>query len=311
VSLYKRSGVWWIDFTTPSGERIGCSARTEDRTQAKELHDKLKADAWRVCKLGEKPKRTWDEAAYKWLLEMQHKATHEEDKAKVRWLQPFFRGRELVTIDREFIAKVAAIKVEQSSHPTANRYLALIRAILRKAAFEWEWIDKPPKVKLYREAKRRIRWITPEQAQTLLGELPEHQRDVVLFALATGLRQSNVIELEWSQVDLERGVAWIHADQAKARREIHVSLSSVAMQVLKRQQAKHETRVFTYRASRSRGPILGRGEWRSSVQGSRISVGTIYGIPGRAGWCSMARRCMWCRRWERGNRQRWCGAMPI
>lgn len=246
MSLYKRSGVWWIDFTTPSGERIRCSARTEERTQAKELHDKLKADAWRVCSLGERPKRTWDEAAYKWLIESQHKATHEEDKAKFRWLQQFLRGRILTEINREMIGTIAAVKADQSSHSTANRYLALIRAVLRKAAFEWEWLDRAPKVKLYREAKRRIRWITPEQAQTLLGELPEHQRDVVLFALATGLRQANVIGLEWPQVDLARGVAWIHADQAKGRRDIHVSLSSIALAVLERQAGKHETRVFTY-----------------------------------------------------------------
>lgn len=48
-----------------------------------------------------------------------------------------------------------------------------------------EWIDKAPKVKLYREPKRRVRRITPEQARTLLEELQEHQRDMVLFALAT------------------------------------------------------------------------------------------------------------------------------
>jgi hypothetical protein len=30
--------------------------------------------------------------------------------------------------------------------------MALIRAILRKAALEWEWIDRVPKVTLYREA---------------------------------------------------------------------------------------------------------------------------------------------------------------
>jgi integrase len=101
-------------------------------------------------------------------------------------------------------------------------------------------------VNLFREAKRRIRWITPEQAQTLLAQLPQHQRDVVLFALATGLRQANVIKLEWSQIDLERSVAWIHADQAKGRRDIHVSLSSVAVDVLRKQIGKHTSRVFTY-----------------------------------------------------------------
>lgn len=269
MSLFKRGRVWWIDFTTPSGERIRDSARTKDKAQAQELHDKLKSDAWRVCTLGEKPKRTWDEAAYKWLIESQHKATHEEDKAKIRWLQTFFRGRLLMEIDREFIGKVGSIKAEQSSQSTANRYLALIRAILRKAAYDWEWIDKPPKVKLYREAKRRIRWITPAQAQTLLGELPKHQQDVVLFALATGLRQSNVIELEWSQVDLARGVAWIHADQAKGRRDIHVSLSSLALAVLRRQVGKHESRVFTYQGN----PIAWANTraWRNALKRAGIA----------------------------------------
>ena len=245
MSLYRRGGTWWIRFTTPSGERVRCSARTKDKAKAQELEDKLKGEAWRVQKLGERPRRTWDEAALKWLQESE-KATIEEDKAKVRWLQPFLRARYLDSINREQIADLARIKAEQSSPSTANRYLALIRAILRKAAFEWEWIDRVPKVKLYREARRRIRWITPEQAQTLLCELPPHQADIVTFALSTGLRQSNVLKLEWSQVDLERRVAWIHADQAKGGRPIHVSLNSTAAEVLVRQLGKHPGRVFTF-----------------------------------------------------------------
>lgn len=64
--------------------------------------------------------------------------------------------------------------------------------------------------------------LTPPQAKKLLDELPEHQRDVAAFALVTGLRQGNILGLEWSQVDLSRRVAWIHADQAKGRRPITV-----------------------------------------------------------------------------------------
>lgn len=247
MSLRRRGNTWWIDFTTPSGERIRCSARTSSKTQAQELHDKLKADAWRQCSLGEKPRRSWNEAAYKWLTETQDKRTHEEDKAKIRWLQHFLRGRYLDEIDRELIATIGARKAEEASPATANRMMALVRAILRKACFEWEWLVKVPKVRLYPEPKRRVRWITPEQAQRLLAELPEHQRDMALFALATGLRQANVVKLEWPQVDLERGVAWIYADQAKAEVDIHVPLNATAMGVLQRQRGKHPTRVFTYK----------------------------------------------------------------
>jgi len=247
MSLYKRGSVWWIRFTTPSGERVRRSSETADKALAKELHDKLKAESWRVSNLGEKPKYTWDDAGYKWLVETQYKATHEEDRRKLRWLQQYLRGKALDSITRDVVAEIGSIKAKESSPPTANRYLALIRAILRKAALEWEWIDRVPKVKLYREAKRRVRWITPEQARALLSELPLHLREMAIVALATGLRSANLIELSWSQIDLERGTAWIYGDKAKGKEDIHVSLSDAAMSVLRRQIGKHPERVFTYR----------------------------------------------------------------
>jgi len=247
MSLYKRGSMWWIDFTTPKGERVRCSAETEDKKQAQELHDKLKAESWRIAKLGEKPRHTWDEAAYEWLMETQHKKTHKQDVATIRWIQQHFRGKYLDELTREVIVKVGALKRQTRSAATANRVLALIRSILRKAALDWEWIDKAPVVKLYREPKRRVRYLTPEQAHILLQELPEHLADMVRFSLATGLRRANVTKLEWSQVDLTRRVAWIHADQAKAGRPIHVTLNATAMEVLAKQIGKHRTSVFSYK----------------------------------------------------------------
>ncbi len=247
MALRKRGKVWWVDFTAPSGERVRCSAQTEDRSQAQEFHDRLKADAWRVAKLGEKPRRTWDEAALKWLDETSHKATHREDAAKLAWLQPHLSLCPLDSLTREQIAAIASIKAREASPATANRYLALIRAILRRARDEWEWVSETPKINLYKEPERRVRWLTHEQAERLLQELQPHQRHMVLFALATGLRQSNVVKLAWSQVDMARGIAWIHPDQAKAGRAIHVPLNSVALDVLRLQIGAHPERVFAYR----------------------------------------------------------------
>jgi integrase len=247
MSLKKRGNTWYIDFVTPSGERVRRSAGTADKTQAKELHDKLKAESWRVSKLGKKPDYTWDDAAYKFLLETQYKVSHRDDKSRLRWIQPYLRGKKLTEIDRDLIGRIGDIKAKEASPSTANRVLALIRSILRKAALEWEWIEKVPRIRLYQEAKRRIRWITPEQVQRLLAELTPHQQDMMLFALSTGLRQANVLKLEWSQVDMVRKMCWIHPDQAKARKAIHVPLNSSAMNVLLRQLGKHPQRVFTYR----------------------------------------------------------------
>lgn len=248
MSLKKRGNTWWIDFTTPGGSRIRRTAGTTDKAQAQELHDQLKAEAWRVAKLGEKPRHTWDEAVLKWLdeKELAGKASLRDDKAKLRWLAPYLRGKFLDEISSELIADIGKAKVRQSTKSTANRHLALIRSILRMAALDWQWIEHAPRVKLYPEPKRRVRWITPEQARQLLDVLPSHQRSLMLFALATGLRQGNVLKLEWAQVDLARQVAWIFGDQAKGDEDIHVSLNDTAMSVLRAEQGKHPIYVFTY-----------------------------------------------------------------
>ena len=70
MPIYLRdNGIWYIDITTQSGERIRRSAGTKDKRQAQELHDKLKHELWRKEHLGEIPKRLWDEAAVRWIQE--------------------------------------------------------------------------------------------------------------------------------------------------------------------------------------------------------------------------------------------------
>lgn len=268
MSLIKRGNTWWIDFTTPSGERVRRTTGTNHKAQAQELHDKLKMESWRVDRLGDKPKYTWDDAGRKWLQETSHKRTHREDAKKLVWLQQFLKNRPLSEIGRDEIAAIGEHKRNESSGATANRYLALIRSILRKASLDWEWTEKVPKVRLYKEAQRRVRWITPELAQLLILELPEHQKDITLFALSTGLRQANVIQLEWEQVDLTLGTAWIPGDKAKGKEDIHISLSKLAIQILKRQFGKHSERVFTY-AGKPIGQINTKA-WRAALQRAGI-----------------------------------------
>jgi integrase len=194
-----------------------------------------------------KPSRSWNDAVVKWLEETRHKATHAEDVARLRWLDTYLRGQPLDRITRDAIARIGDIKARESSGATANRTLALVRSILRKAALEWEWIDKAPKVRMFKERKRRVRWITRVEAERLLSFLPMHQADMARLALSTGLRQANVTGLEWSQIDMQRRVAWVHPDQAKARKAIAVPLNDEAVEVIRRQLGKHHARVFTFK----------------------------------------------------------------
>lgn len=247
MPLFKRGNTWWVDVVAPNGKRIRRTAGTESKALAQEFHDKLKAELWRVSKLGDKPRRTWNDAVVRWLKEQAHKATIETDKLHLRWLDPHLSGIDLESITRSMIDRITEKRLaEDVSNATVNRMLEVLRAILRRCVNEWEWLDKAPMVRMLKEPTRRIRYLTREEAQRLLAELPEHLAAMAEFSLATGLRRSNVTGLHWSQVDQNRSIAWIHADQAKARKAIPVPLNRTAMAIIRRCEGKHPTHVFSY-----------------------------------------------------------------
>jgi integrase len=145
------------------------------------------------------------------------------------------------------IDQVTATRLRDGvTNATVNRLLQVLRAILNRAARDWEWLVKAPAVRLLREPKRRVRWLTHDEAASLLSELPPHLAEMARFSLATGLREANVTGLSWAQVDLERRVAWIHADQSKNQKPLPVPLNADAVLVLRRQVGQHPTWVFTF-----------------------------------------------------------------
>lgn len=252
MSLFQRkdSSFWWIKIRH-NGKVIQRSTGTSDKLKAQEFHDRLKASLWEQDRLGVKPDYSWKDAVVRWLEETSHKASKRDDLVHLRWLDRYFGNLSLREISRDMIDTVIKSRLKDGvANSTVNRMLAVIRAILRRAAFDWEWLDRVPKIKLLPEPNRRIRWITREEAERLIPELPEHLAQMARFSLETGLRQANVTGLQWSQVDLENRRAWVHPDQAKAKKAIAVPLSPAAMVVLRQQVGMHPTFVFCYQGNR-------------------------------------------------------------
>jgi hypothetical protein len=145
MSLRKRGGIWWISVVAPNGERIRRTSGTASKALAQEFHDRMKSELWRISKLGEKPRRNWNDAVVRWLKEKSHKATTKGDVSILRWLDPFLGGKDLGTIARTTIDNITDEKLARGcSNATVNRTLALARAILRKCVSEWEWLDRTP-----------------------------------------------------------------------------------------------------------------------------------------------------------------------
>lgn len=230
----------------------------------------MKADLWNTSKLKEKPDSDWNDAVIRWCTESQHKKSLHCDKSKFRWLDPHLNGMPLKAITRDKIEQIVLIKEKEGASPaTVNRILALIRAILRKAEREWEWLDRAPNIRMRKEDNKRIRWITHGEAERLKNELPKHLENAMEFALQTGLRESNVANLEWSEVDFDRCHAFIPAHKSKSGKAIAVPLNSNAMEVIQKQVGKHLRFVFAYKGQ----PIkhFNTKAWRNALKRAGIS----------------------------------------
>ena len=250
MAIYKQknSGFYYIDFIDANGKRIRQSAGTKNKQQAQELHDKIKAQSWRVKNVGDKPRYSWQQAVIRWLTEMSHKKSLKTDKEILCYLNQHLCNKMLNDIDRETIEEIKRHKQSTgASNGTVNRMLALIRAILNTSKNEWEWLDFVPIIKMLPMKNNKIRWLTKQEAAKLFEELPLHIEAMARFAIATGLRESNVVDLEWSECDLQRRCLWIDAENSKGKKAIAVPLNDDAISVLRSQIGKHETRVFTYK----------------------------------------------------------------
>ncbi|MFA6473204.1 MAG: site-specific integrase [Candidatus Latescibacterota bacterium] len=98
---------------------------------------------------------------------------------------------------------IADRKNEGASDSTVNKELACLKSACSRA-FEWEYIKHNPLkgVRLLKEEPGRERYLTPEEANRLIEVSPTYLREIIIFALGTGMRFSEIMDLTWADVSL-------------------------------------------------------------------------------------------------------------
>jgi len=105
-------------------------------------------------------------------------------------------------INRRAVSQYQQQRNGKASPATINREVQLIKSMLGRA-FEWEILDRDPRpgMKLLKESNRRdVSNIKPEQIAALFESLPVSMANVCKFALYTGLRKENILNLQIFQV---------------------------------------------------------------------------------------------------------------
>ena len=286
--VYRRgeSRYWWIDVVLPDGRRLRQSAKTENPQQAVALVAKFTAEAFKESAFGIKQRRSWQEAVVRYLALKANLRSIEDVQRICRKLDPVLGNLMLNQINGDVVCKV--IEHEQAKGnrvATVNRYLALMRCLLRIARDEWQWIDVIPKIHLLHSEVERDRWLTKEEAARLIAACAPHLAAIARFALATGCRAREIVGLEWDRVDVARSTAWLNQTKNGTPRGVPLNRDAVA--VLDKQVGKHPRVCFTYRGQPIRYELTNTG-WKTACKKAELADFRFHDL--RHTWASWHRQ---------------------
>lgn len=235
----KRVGPWYI---TVAGVRQ--TSGTTDRERARKLEQKLNTEAWDRQHGLAIPK--WEDAALAWSKSNLASAQKYHNRKMAKFWFKHLEGKKLPEIDGGLIHSAISQHLDVDlenrvpGNGTANQYVGFVRMIIRDQS------NINPKFTTYPAIKFREQFLTPEQWKLIVPHFAPDELDLFTFALATGLRESNVMffRSEWQ----DGTVAVIPAHKTKTAVPYGIPLNQAARAILKRRQegpVRHLEYVFT------------------------------------------------------------------
>lgn len=136
---------------------------------------------------------------------------------------------------------------------TVNRYFSVLKHMFKKAN-DWDMVGddvlkKVHKVTMQKEYNRRLRYLSHEEATKLLGECQKslakkHLYPIVVVALNTGMRRSEITTLKWSQIDMANGYIILEVTKNGEHREVPMNDTVKSLFASMVRPIKDNTKVF-------------------------------------------------------------------
>ncbi len=212
MALYKRGRIWWMT-VVHNGRQVRRSTETTDKRLAEKIHAKVVTQIvekkWFERPVGAEV--TLEEMLEKYLVE--HSEVNKaptsfvRDKSLANHLKRYFGELYITEITPRAVSAYKVKRRKEGAAPnTVNNELRLLGHAFNLAIKEWEWVELNP---VSRVSKERVnnqveRWLTFEEVKRLLTASPHWLRELLVFALNTGLRRGEILNLRWPMVDLSR-----------------------------------------------------------------------------------------------------------
>lgn len=203
------------------------------------------------------------------------KKSWETDQARLAKLKKYFREtdlRQITPMEIERFRSGLLLKGTQKS--TTNRYLALLKRMFSLAIDEGFAETNPVrKVKFFSEAENvKERILREDEERRLVESSCGHMKEIVVFAVNTGMRLGEILNLKWSNVDMRSGI--IKVEFTKSGKTRIVPMNDTVRAILSRPRKRGEEYVFTNPDSKDRFREIKRsfktGCRRAGVEGLRF-----------------------------------------
>ncbi len=246
MGLYRRDSVWWMRFTY-NGKQLRRSTEVTDKKLAEKIYCKVITDIveGKWFEINHNEDKTFSEMMQKYLTEHFPKKalkTHKRDKSLSFHLNQYFGHFRLNEISPRLIYEYKVKRHQDGVAPkTVNNELGISHA-MNLAMKEWEWVDSNPVSRVTKERVHNeiIRWLTFGEERCLLDASPKWLREIIIFALNTGLRREELIDLTWDRIDIANRTFTIL--EQKNRGKDTLPLNEKAMGILIKRNAVISTR---------------------------------------------------------------------
>lgn len=109
-----------------------------------------------------------------------------------------------------------ALMSEGKSQATCNRYLSVLTTALSDAVNVYQLIDSAPKFRKFKELAKKDRYVSKEEEKTLIDKIEREEfHDLVVVLLDTGIRLSACLNMKRHNIDMEKEVITIYAEEQK------------------------------------------------------------------------------------------------
>lgn len=255
--LRLRNGVYHIEKRI-LGVAVCESCKTGNLVEAEAYLARRMDEIRRAKHFGERPQRSWQEAAINY-LETKRKRSLKDDAKHLQALDPFIGNLALEKVSMLTLKPfVDHCRNKGLKTKSVNNALQVVRHILNLCAHEWHdvngltWLVQAPKIKLFdpRVDAAKPYPLSWTEQQRLFELLPEHLQCMALFKVNTGTREMEVCRLRWEWEievpEIGRSVFVIPSELVKNSEDRLVILNDIAWSVIQRQRDKHPEWVFPH-----------------------------------------------------------------